>query len=82
MPLSSHSIPCVQVCLLTTNGPSLSNSEGAGHFRRSSVKHPLQEQLDLKQEQGGYMLPHPIWWVVSTVLASLAEPDISRMEGK
>jgi hypothetical protein len=50
-----------QVCLLTTNGPSLSNSEGAGHFRRSSVKHPLQEQLDLKQEQGGYMLPHPIW---------------------
>ena len=39
------------------------NEEGASHFRRSSVKHPLADQLAPlpPEEKQPYTLPHPIW---------------------
>ena len=33
------------------------------HFKRSSVLHPLAEQIKMVMEEKPYTLPHPIWSV-------------------
>ena len=37
--------------------------ETAPHFKKSSVLHPLAEQIKMVMEEKPYTLPHPIWSV-------------------
>ena len=46
--------------------------ERASHFKRSAIKHPLADQLDMSREKRDYLLPHPIWLeVVQSLSAAL-----------
>ncbi|KAL5499762.1 hypothetical protein EMCRGX_G011222 [Ephydatia muelleri] len=47
---------------LSNSVPCYGDQEGAPHFRRSSVPHPLAEELKFKlDDEQSYTLPHPIW---------------------
>ena len=65
---------CIHLCIciafqrtggrrhLNTSAVFCGDQEGAPHFRRSSVPHPLAEELKLKlDDEHSYTLPHPIW---------------------
>ena len=35
------------------------------HFKRSSIVHPLSEQVKMIIHDRPYTLPHPIWWALN-----------------
>ena len=67
---------------LNTTAVCSGDQEGAPHFRRSSVAHPLSNELKLKlDDEHSYTLPHPIWSKEEAEAVKVThEPPVSRTD--
>ena len=66
---------CAQVRSVSTS-PANPLPEGASHFKRSAIKHPLADQLAMSQDKRDYLLPHPIWLDHRAVQASTCRTTV------